>query len=193
MGSDRMELRLGGDYAWATRGAAVISIAGIATVGLLTAWSPQMRGHPFAAVWVLSGMSSPGLVWLYEVIWQSIGPLATVDATGLTYRTRWGLRRVCFADVVRAEFGIGGQLRFNYRDGRLVPRRSRRRPRRRTRSGDRYVRKAGSRAARASTPWSRAIDGGFAVRRVRRAPLAAITLAITGSWRFGWAVRQSIG
>jgi hypothetical protein len=44
--------------------------------------------------------------------------LATVDATGLTYRTRWGLRRVCFADVVRAEFGLGGQLRFNCRDGR---------------------------------------------------------------------------
>jgi hypothetical protein len=189
MGSDRMELRLGGDYAWAMRGAAVIIIAGIATVGLLTAWSPQMHGHTFAAVWAVSGTFSMGLVWLYEVIWKSIGPLATVDATGLTYRTRWGLRRVCFAAVVRAEFGFGGQLRFNCRDGRSS-----------------RVNLLGVRVAerdpviayvRSRLPSGSCVDavvkGDWTEALLYATSDVLLWLAVTGVMGIGWAACQSIG
>jgi len=193
MGSDRMELRLGGDYAWAMRGAAVISIAGFATVGLLTAWGPQMHGHPFAAVWGLSSMLSVGLVWLYEMIWQSIGPLATVDATGLTYRTRWSLRRVCFADVVRAEFGIGGQLRFNCRDGRSS---------RVDLGGVRVVERDPVIAyVRSRLPSGSCVDavvkGDWTEDLLSVLQYVAcnvlLWLAVTGVVGIGWALRQSIG
>ena len=134
-------------------------------------------------------MSSQFLVWLYEVIWQSIGPLATVDATGLTYRTRWSLGRVCFADVVRAEFGIGGQLRFHFRDGRSS-----------------RVDLGGVRVAerdpviayvRSRLPSGSCVDvvvKGHWTEDLRYvACVVLLWLAITGVVGIGWAVRQSIG
>jgi hypothetical protein len=69
MGTDRMELRIGGDYVWATRGTAVIIIAGIAMVGLVIAWYPPMEhGRPVVAVWSLGEMLPLCLVWLYELM-----------------------------------------------------------------------------------------------------------------------------
>src|SRR5690349_7214297 len=122
MGADRMELRPGRDAIWAGRSTAAVGIAVIAFVAYALAVSGPQRDFGHASTLF---MGAGGIVillgqFVHETIWRTLRPVATVDDRELTYRTPWGLRRICFADVVRAEFALGGQLRLTTSDGRCA-------------------------------------------------------------------------